>query len=200
MMRNSVRKEIGNIYAGGRRIGSLDSLIVSALCFFLFFAVATLTFAYDGKGPRAGRLPLDNSGRMQISQADRCPVCGMKVIRYPKFACAIRLHDNTTYYFCSTGCMIRSWLHPEIYLGSTTDTLNRPVVKEYFTGRQMDARDTIFVFGSDVIGPMGPALVPVMNEKSLKAFKRRHGGKSEFSLKNLTDAKWFEMTGKKLVK
>ena len=120
----------------------------------------------------------------------------MKVIRYPKSSSAIQLRGGTTYYFCSTGCMIRSWMHPEIYLGCPTADLKQPVVKEYFTGRHIDARNAIFVFGSDVIGPMGPALVPVMNAHYLKTFKRRHGGKTEFRLKTLDDARWLEITGR----
>lgn len=154
--------------------------------------------AFDGKHPRIGLKPLYENRQMQVSPSDRCPVCGMKVIRYPKFNSAIQLKDIATYYFCSTGCMIRSWMHPEIYLGMARDMLERPIVREYFSGRQMDARDTIFVHGSDVIGPMGPALVPVLDEHHLKVFKKRHGGNTQVLLKELNDAKWYEMTGRKM--
>ena len=171
-----------------------------ALTVWLIIAAANTISASDGQGPAAGVKPLDENGRMQISPEDRCPVCGMKVIRYPKFAAAIQLLGSATYYFCSTGCMIRSWIHPEIYLGTTAAERKQPVVKEYFTGRQVDGRTIIFVFGSDVIGPMGPALVPVMDENYLKVFKKRHGGKSQFFLNDMDDDKWFEMTGRKIDK
>ena len=163
----------------------------------LLIAAINPLFASDGKRPQCGIKPLDEKGCMQVSAQDRCPVCGMKVIRYPKFSCAIQLKDNTTYYFCSTGCMLRSWTHPEIYLGTMPTLLKRPVVKEYFSGQQVDARDIIFVSGSDIIGPMGPALVPVLDEHYLEVLKKRHGFKNIFILKNLNDATWFEMTGKK---
>jgi len=171
-----------------------------ALIFWLVVATANTIGASDGQGPAAGIKPLDENGRMQISPEDRCPVCGMKVMRYPKFAAAIQLHDSATYYFCSTGCMVRSWMHPEIYLGTTAAQRKLPVVKEYFTGRQVDGRRVIFVFGSDVIGPMGPALVPVMDENYLKVFKKRHGAKSQFLLNDMNDAKWLKMTGRKMEK
>ena len=93
--------------------------------------------------------------------------------------------------------MIQSWLHPEIYLGVDKAMLKLPVVKEYFSGRQLDARKMTFVYGSDVIGPMGPALVPVKGEKALKVFIRRHGGKGTFLLKDLNDEKWGKITGRK---
>ncbi len=154
--------------------------------------------AFDGKHPRIGLTPLDENYQMQVSPSDRCPVCGMRVIQYPKFNCAIQLKDTGTYYFCSTGCLIRSWMHPEIYLGLARELLERPMVREYFSGRQMDARETIFVYGSDVIGPMGPALVPVLDERHLKVFKRRHGGKIQVRLLDLNDARWYEMTGRNM--
>lgn len=170
---------------------------------FLFtFAIVLLSFGgaetFDGKHPRSGLKSLDENRQMQVSPGDRCPVCGMTVIRYPKFNCAIQLKNSDTYYFCATGCMVRSWMHPEIYLGTTRDMLERPIIREYFSGQQMDARDIIFVYGSDVIGPMGPALVPVLDERHLKAFKKRHGGKTQVLLKDLNDDKWYEMTGKKM--
>ena len=171
-----------------------------ALAFCLIFSAANPIGASAGSGPLPGVKPLDENGRMQISPEDRCPVCGMKVIRYPKFAGAIQLRNSATFYFCSTGCMIRSWMHPAIYLGATPTELKQPVVKEYFTGRQVDARSIIFVFGSDVIGPMGPALVPVMDENYLKVFKKRHGGKSQFLLNEMDDDKWLEMTDRKIEK
>jgi nitrous oxide reductase accessory protein NosL len=179
---------------------SQTRLLRLAAAWIVVFSVAAVAElpASDGIGPQAGTQSLDGKGRMQISPADRCPVCGMRVIRYPKFAGAIQLQDNTTFYFCSSGCLIRSWMHPKIYLGITAAKLKRPVVKEYFSGRDVDGRDIIFVFGSDVIGPMGPALVPVMDENHLKVFKKRHGGRSHFRLNDMNDNRWFEMTGRKI--
>ncbi|WP_300456870.1 nitrous oxide reductase accessory protein NosL [Desulfobacula sp.] len=181
-------------------ISRRNALNMIAYSFAVLLLPTGLTCASDGSRPQSGILPLDEHKQMQVSPGDRCPVCGMTVIRYPKFNCAIQLKNTVTYYFCSTGCMIRSWMHPEIYLGTAADRLHLPVVKEYFSGRQVDARDIIFVYGSDVIGPMGPALVPVNDENYLTVFKKRHGGKTQFLLKNLTDVKWYEMTGRKMVK
>jgi nitrous oxide reductase accessory protein NosL len=184
---------------GGPNVSWVLILTVAFTACFILTAVNPIC-ASDGKGPLTGVKPLDENGRMQISPEDRCPVCGMKVIRYPKFAGAIQLRNSATFYFCSTGCMIRSWMHPEIYLATTQTELKQPVVKEYFTGRQVDGRSIIFVFGSDVIGPMGPALVPVMDENYLKVFKKRHGGKSRFLLNDMDDGKWLEMTGRNIEK
>jgi len=148
-------------------------------------------------GPHPGLKPLDGSGAMQISRQDRCPVCAMIVSKYKKFACAVQLMDDTTFYFCSTGCMIRSWLHPEIFLGVAKEKLKRSVVQDYFTGEQVSGESVIWIAGSDVIGPMGPALVPLRDERHLEVFKRRHGAKAVFRLSEMSDEKWQQLTGEK---
>ena len=155
--------------------------------------------ADSGRGPNPGAKPLDEKGRMHISPQDRCPVCAMKVDAHPKFSSAIQLADGTTFYFCGTGCMIRAWLHPEAYLHRPKAKLRRSVVQEYFGGRQMDGLSVIWVAGSDVVGPMGPAVVPLKDEADLTVFRTRHGGAAVFRLGDLDDQKWQEITGKKVL-
>jgi nitrous oxide reductase accessory protein NosL len=164
---------------------------------FGFSILAYSALADDQKArPQPGLKPLDESGAMQISIQDRCPVCAMQVSKYKKFACAIQFIDGRTYYFCGTGCMIRSWMHPEIFLGAAKEELKRTVVQDYFTGHQVPGGSVYWVAGSDVIGPMGPALVPLENEQHLAVFKKRHGAKTVFRLSEMTDEKWRQLTGK----
>jgi copper chaperone NosL len=147
-------------------------------------------------GPTPGQKPLGPDGGMHISAEDRCPVCAMLPIRYPRFAAAIELQEGRVYYFCSPGCMLNAWLHPDIFLGATAAQLNRPVVLAYLSGETLDARAVFWVSGSDVIGPMGPALVPLKDTTHLEAFRRRHGAKHIFRLDELNHANWETLTGK----
>ena len=175
--------------------------IKRVILLFGIFGFSILHFsvlADDSKAwPQPGLKPLDESGAMQISSQDRCPVCAMQVSKHKKFACAVQLMNGNTFYFCGSGCMIRSWMHPEIFLGATEEKLNRSVVQDYFTGEQVPGRSVYWVAGSDVIGPMGPALVPLKNEQDLDVFKKRHGAKAVFRLSEMTDEKWQQLTGKK---
>ena len=175
-------------------------------CGFLHLAVLVLAFALApsaaqageaGRGPLPGAAPVDAEGRMHISEGDRCPVCAMKVQAHRKFASAIQLTDGTTFYFCGTGCMIRSWIHPGGFLKASRERLERCVVQDYFTGAHVDGRSVTWVAGSDVVGPMGPALVPLKSPEDLAAFKRRHGGTHTFRLEEMDDAAWERVTGKK---
>ncbi len=79
-------------------------------------------------GPVPGREALSPEGAMHIGAEDRCPVCAMLPLRYPRFAAAIELQDARTYYFCSPGCMLNAWQHPDIFLGVATAQLKRPIV------------------------------------------------------------------------
>lgn len=150
----------------------------------------------DGRSPAPGK-PLTDDGRMQIGPDDRCPVCAMKVAEHTKFASALQLRDGRTYYFCGTGCMLRTWLHPEVFLASSRTELRRGVAPDYFTGKHRDAAEVTWIAGSDVVGPMGPAIVPIGDDANVAEFKKRHGGKHTFELAELTDALWEKITGKK---
>lgn len=144
--------------------------------------------------PAAVGLGADSS--LRLSPEDRCPVCAMKVDKHKKFASAIVLDDETTFYFCGTGCMLKTWLHPDVFLGRAKGKLKRAVTQEYFGGKPIDAAQAHWVAGSDVVGPMGPVLVPLASEEDATTFKARHGG-SSFKFSELDDAKWEELMGKK---
>jgi len=147
-------------------------------------------------GPPPAAHPLDAQGQMQLDAGDRCPVCAMRPARSPRFAAAIQLDDGRMYYFCSAGCMLRAWLHPESFLRAERQRLQLPVVLDYFSGQPIDARLAFWISGSDVIGPMGPALVPLADETHIDVFRRRHGGREVFRLQDLNDANWKQLTGK----
>ncbi len=162
----------------------------------MVFTLARPTLA---GGPAPGREALGPDGALHISDGDRCPVCAMLPIRYPRFAAAIELQDGRTYYFCSPGCMLKTWLQPDIFLGTKGTSLKRPIVLEYLDGKPLDAREVIWVSGSDVIGPMGPALVPLKDEAHLEVFRQRHGAKRIFRLEELNHDTWETFTGKKAI-
>jgi copper chaperone NosL len=140
---------------------------------------------------------LEEDGRLRISVEDRCPVCGMAVHVHPKNAAAIELQSGESFYFCGAGCMMKAWLHPEIFLGHPKQALKRAVALDYFDGTPLDALLARWVAGSDVVGPMGPALVPLAGEEDQATFIQRHGGARTFTLGELDDALWEAITGKK---
>ena len=167
--------------------------------FFRFILAAALLIVSTNawaQNPRPGVHPLDARGQLHTSPDDRCPVCAMRPIKYPRFAAAIQLMNGTTFYFCSAGCMLKAWLQPVVFLDRRTEALERPVAQDYFSGEPVDARQVFWIAGSDVIGPMGPALVPLRESSHVEAFRRRHGAAQIFRLEALNSDNWETLTGK----
>ena len=144
------------------------------------------------QGPKPGARPLAAGYRLQIGAADRCPVCAMRPIKYPRFASAIQMKDGSAFYFC----MLKAWLRPDVFLNARPAALGTPVAQDYFSGQPADARTVFWIAGSDVIGPMGPALVPVGQSDHVEAFRRRHGSDRVFRLEELNFENWESLTGK----
>lgn len=153
----------------------------------------------DGSGPPAAAVGLDPAGRLRPSDGDRCPVCAMTVADRP-MVCGAELDDGRTYYFCGTGCLLKSLMHPEVYLAAEPDGVARAVVTEYFGGAQLPAERAFWVAGSDVTGAMGPMIVPLARADEVEPFRERHGGHTVFRLEDLDDALWERLTGKPAVR
>jgi nitrous oxide reductase accessory protein NosL len=117
--------------------------------------------------------------------------------RDKKMLSGIELDNGRTFYFCGTRCMLKAWLYPKVYLGVKDAKVRRAVVTEFFTGAYVDAKNVNWVMGSDVVGPMGPMIVPLLGDEALLTFKERHGGSITFRLGELNASKWEAMTGKK---
>jgi nitrous oxide reductase accessory protein NosL len=145
--------------------------------------------AADG-GPAPALISLSADGQLSLSQSDRCPVCAMFPARCPQTAAAMTLKSGETFYFCGNGCLLRTWLRPTVYLGRPQMEIDRLVVRDYFSGQPIDGRTATWVAGSDVVGPMGPAIIALGDAAQLDTFKNRHGGKIVFTFDQVDDALW----------
>lgn len=149
-------------------------------------------------GPAPAQTPMGATPQIVPGDADRCPVCAMFPARRPEAAAALTLHDGTTFYFCSNGCLLRAWLRPTAYLGRAQTAIDRLVVLDFLSGEPVDGRSAFFVAGSEVTGPMGPAIVALGREAHVAVFRQRHGGETVFSLETLDNALWHEISRHRL--
>ncbi len=136
------------------------------------------------------RQRLTPDGRLRPSPGDRCPVCAMSIDDGKKLASAIELQDGAAYYFCGTSCLLKAYLRPDVHLHVAKQDVKRVMTRDYFSGSPLDASAAIWVAGSDVVGPMGPAIVPLASEADASVFKARHGGSREFRLEQLSPELW----------
>jgi nitrous oxide reductase accessory protein NosL len=109
---------------------------------------------------------------------DKCPVCGMFVARYPDWVAGIRFQDGSHAVFDGAKDLFRFLLSVEDYgpAGRRKDVA-AILVTDYYSVRQVDAREAWFVVGSDVLGPMGHELVPFARREEAEEFLRDHHGK-----------------------
>ncbi len=173
-------------------------------CALLLLLIGVIGASADPDSPRSGgpkqlqskaRYTIGEDNVMRLSDEDRCPVCAMLVARHEKFACGMQLVGGETYYFCGTGCMFRAFLHPEHFLGTEKPNIVKVVVRDYFSGKPVNGGEVSFVAGSDVVGPMGPAIVSVLRKEDVEVFRKRHGGTRVFVLSDLNDQLWSEIRG-----
>jgi hypothetical protein len=143
-----------------------------------------------GKGPLAAQKPLDRNGQLRVSEPDRCPVCAMFPAKRPQTATALVLADGRTFYFCGNGCLLRAWHGAPVYLNVPQESIQRMVTRDYFSAEPLDAQKAWWVAGSDVVGPMGPAIVALPDEQAVARFKQDHGGSTVFQLAQITPQLW----------
>jgi nitrous oxide reductase accessory protein NosL len=108
---------------------------------------------------------------------DTCPVCGMFVAKYPEWVATVLYRDGHAHHFDGAKDMFKYLLDLERYApGHRAEDIDGIGVTEYYGLRRVPARDAVYVIGSDVLGPMGHELVPLVNEDEARDFMADHGG------------------------
>lgn len=135
----------------------------------------------------AGHSMLLAQGFPKPTKEDRCPVCGMFVHKYHKWAAGLVFHSGARYFHCCPKCMFHN-LHnvPKYQPGETRENIRQIWVTEYYTTRQTEARDVFFVVGTNLVGPMGLDLIPVKGKDAAENLKRDYQGELILSLEQIT--------------
>ena len=115
---------------------------------------------------------------IKIDKNEKCPVCGMFIYKYPKWATQIFYKDH---HFSFDG--VKDMMK---YYFEHRSGISKILVTDYYTQKAIDAREAFYVIGSDIYGPMGDELIPFENEKDAKTFYMDHKAKEIVSFKNIT--------------
>ncbi len=114
---------------------------------------------------------------LDVPQEAKCPVCGMFVAKYPKWAAAITTDEGKTHYFDGVKDMMKFYFDPKTYHHELTQAQMKSVhVTEYYDIKAIDAKSAWYVIGSNVYGPMGKEPVAFESEARAKAFMKDHFG------------------------
>lgn len=158
-------------------------LVFCALCSLLVvFRAPAITTAQDLDVPR------------RPSETDRCPVCGMLVSPYPEWTGQVRHEDGTTVFFDGCKDLFKYLLSLDRYApGKDRRGVAAVFVTNYYDGEIIAARTALFVIGSDVMGPMGPELVPHRSIEAAEDFMKDHEGRRVLRFDEITEAVLLEM-------
>ncbi|TET88799.1 MAG: hypothetical protein E3J96_02545 [Sulfurovum sp.] len=122
---------------------------------------------------------------MDVPGNAKCPVCGMFVSKYPKWAARIK-HDDKNYYFDGVKDMMKYYIFDGDFPYDRSH-ISEITVSDYYTLEEIPAKEATYVLDSDIFGPMGRELIPFKSQKSAKAFMADHNGKAMVKFDEITD-------------
>ena len=125
----------------------------------------------------------NNTQKVKVTKDEKCPVCGMFVYKYPRWAAQIFYkHKDHTHHLSFDGVkdMMKFYFNAlkwGKYVFAKRKNITKMLVTDYYTQKAFDARDAYFVVGSNIYGPMGNELIPFSTKQEAENFKEDHKGK-----------------------
>ncbi len=111
-------------------------------------------------------------------QEPRCKNCGMKIDPTSQWRAELVGPDGAVTPFDTPRCALQSWRS-----GKTQAKSLR--VQDYYDRQAKDGSEVRFVIGGDVVGPMGPDLVPV-DPARVSKFIQDHAADRALKLEEIT--------------
>lgn len=115
-------------------------------------------------------------GEANPGPKERCPVCGMFVVKYRNWVATAVFRNGSQVFFDGPRDLFNYFFDLAAH-GRCAEEIAGLYVTEYYTTQRMPAREVFFVSGSDVLGPMGQELVPIKGREAAESFRRDHHGK-----------------------
>ena len=123
-------------------------------------------------------------GQIEVPKKAKCPVCGMFVAKYPKWAAYIEA-DSRNYYFDGVKDMMKFYIF-DVDFPFNRNKITQIKVTDFYTIEAIDAKKAFYVIGSDMYGPMGNELVPFSSQDAAQNFMRDHRGKMIILFEDIT--------------
>jgi len=122
---------------------------------------------------------------MHVPHDAKCPVCGMFVGKYPKWAAMMQV-DGKVFYFDGVKDMMKYYIFDGDFPYDRKH-ISKMIVSDYYTLEEIPAKEAFYVLDSDVFGPMGHELIPFKSKKSAMTFMEEHNGKRIVKFDEITD-------------
>lgn len=126
------------------------------------------------------RFEHNHATTIDVPKRAKCPVCGMFVAKYPKWAALIS-HNEHKHYFDGAKDMFKYYFEPKKYSNHSLGDDAKVYVTDYYSLEAILAKDAYYVIGSSVTGPMGHEFVPFKSKAQAQEFKKDYKGKKVLS-------------------
>ena len=129
---------------------------------------------------------------IEVTNKEKCPVCGMFVYKYPKWAAQIFYkHNGHIHHFSFDGVkdLMKFYFKPKKWgdYKVTNKNIAKILVTDYYSELSMDGTKAYYVIGSDIYGPMGNELIPFKTKEDAKTFMSDHFGTQILEFKAITE-------------
>ena len=123
---------------------------------------------------------------IHVTKDEKCPICGMFVYKYPRWATQIFYGEDKHYSFDGVKDMMK-------YYFEHKKGISKMLVLDYYSQKAIDASKAYYVIGSDIYGPMGNELIAFKNESSAKTFYMDHRAKKIVNFKDITQDEVYKL-------
>ena len=135
---------------------------------------------------------------VEFNRGHACHVCGMIIVDFTGSKAQVHYKNKKYDSFCSTLDMFLFYLQPDrpgniaaIYVNDMGKGLHPPsepspdITKRGAAGEikspphsnWIDAEKAFYIYGGDIMGSMGEALVPLSDTKDAEVYIKKHGGR-----------------------
>jgi nitrous oxide reductase accessory protein NosL len=122
---------------------------------------------------------------IKVPKDAKCPVCGMITSKYPKWIAIIKEGEKSLY-FDGVKDMMKYYFNPEKFHHKKED-FTKIIVSDYYTLNPINAKNSWFVLGANIYGPMGNELIPFKTKEDAKEFLKEHFGKKIVKFSEITE-------------
>ena len=114
---------------------------------------------------------------MEIPENVSCGKCGMYPAQFPQWQSQIIFKDGSMTPFDGCKCMYNFLFAMDKFdQKHSRDDVEVAWVKDFDSGKWVNAADAYYVVGSSTMGPMGKELIPFADQAAAMKFNQEHGG------------------------
>jgi nitrous oxide reductase accessory protein NosL len=117
-----------------------------------------------------------SKNHIAVPEKAKCPVCGMFVAKYPKWA-GLMVIDGKKYYFDGVKDLMKFYIFDGDFPYDRSK-ITAITVTDFYTLESIPAKEAYYVTGSSLYGPMGNELIPFKTKEAAENFMRDHQGEA----------------------